>query len=249
MSTITRDINKYTIDYNNSDFEHILVKYRRKKVLEVLNKYKPKNILEVGCGADSIFNYYNDFKSYTIVEPSTEFCKIAKASHNYNAKITIINGFLEEEAAKCTNQEYDFIIVSCLLHEVPNPQLLLSTIKQLSSSKTIIHINVPNSMSLHLLWAYKAGLIPNIGIQTERAKKLQQNTVFDLNKLTEMVTQKGFNILDKGSYFIKPFDHTKMQKLVDNNYIEENLLNGLYDLIEYLPDFGAEIFVNCEVQK
>ena len=244
-----RDINKYTHDYNESAFEHILVKYRRKKVLEIINKYKPKNILEVGCGSDSVFNYYKDYQSYTIVEPSKEFCKIAKASRNYNEKITIINGFLEEEATKCTNQEYDFIIVSCLLHEVLNPQLLLSTIKQLSSSKTIIHINVPNSMSLHLLWAYKAGLTPCIGIQTERAKKLQQNTVFDMNKLTDMTTQNGFNILEKGSYFIKPFDHTKMQKLVDNNYIDENLLNGLYDLIEYLPDFGAEIFVNCEVQK
>ena len=249
MPVITRDIDKYTKDYNNSDFEHILVKYRRKKVLEILNKYNPQCILEVGCGSDAIFNYYNEFEKYTIVEPSKEFCKIAQNSQKYSEKINIINGFLEEEVTMCANQEYDFIIVSCLLHEVQNPQLLLSAIKQLSSLKTIIHINVPNSMSFHLLWAYKAGLIPNIGIKTERAKKLQQNTIFDLNKLTEIVTQNGFNILDKGSYFVKPFDHKKMQRLVDNNYIDENLLNGLYDLIEYLPEYGAEIFVNCEVPK
>lgn len=249
MSLTTRDIDKYTQDYNNSDFEHILVKFRRKKVLEILNKYQPKNILEVGCGADSIFNYYTEYENFTIVEPSKEFCQIAQNSSMYNEKIDIINGFLEEEYKKCSSKVYDFVVVSCLLHEVPAPEVLLSTIKKLASQKTIIHINVPNSMSFHLLWAYKAGLIPNIGTKTERAKKLQQNTIFDMNKLSEMVTNNGFNILDKGSYFIKPFDHKKMQKLVDNNYIDESLLNGLYGLIEYLPEFGAEIFVNCEVQK
>ncbi len=244
MSQIVRDIEKYTKDYNNSDFEHVLVTYRRKKVLEILNSYKPKNIIEVGCGNDSIFNHYKDYDSFTVVEPSLEFCNVARQSLNYNDKITLINGFLEDTFTKCIGNDYDFIIVSGLLHEVPNPDLLLSTVKKLCTSKTVIHVNVPNSKSFHLLWAFKAGLIPNTEIKTKLAEKLQRNTIFDMEKLVKTVENNGFTILEKGSYFIKPFNHEKMQQLIENNYIDNNLLNGLYDLIEYLPEFGAEIFVN-----
>ncbi|MGN1152906.1 MAG: class I SAM-dependent methyltransferase [Candidatus Gastranaerophilaceae bacterium] len=247
--SLTRDIEKYAQDYNLSPFEHILVKYRRKKVLEILNKYKPKNILEVGCGRDSIFNYYKDYDLFTVVEPSTEFCDLARSSHNYNENITIINGFLEEEITKCAIQKYDFIVISCLLHEVPKPHLFLSTIKQLSDLKTIIHINVPNSKSFHLLWAYKSGLIPKLGIQTETSKKLQQNTVFDMEILINIVETNGFKVKEQGSYFIKPFNHSKMQSLVNDNYIDDKLLDGLYEMSEYMPDLGAEIFVNCEVKE
>ncbi|HEC1775621.1 TPA: hypothetical protein R1726_001570, partial [Campylobacter lari] len=58
-----RNIEQYTQSYINKEhsFEEIMVYYRRKKVLEILNKYNPKNILEIGCGLDSIFNYYKNF--------------------------------------------------------------------------------------------------------------------------------------------------------------------------------------------
>ncbi|HIC9381853.1 TPA: hypothetical protein ACW5FN_001701, partial [Campylobacter jejuni] len=53
--------------------------------------------------------------------------------------------------------------------------------------ETIIHINVPNSNSFHLLWAYESGLINKLGNLTNTAIKFQQNTTFDLNKLTQFV--------------------------------------------------------------
>ena len=108
---------------------------------------------------------------------------------------------------------------------------------------------MPNAKSFHLLWAYEAGLIPYIGIKTEKAKLLQQHTVFDLEKLTNMLEASGFEVLSKGSYFIKPFNHEKMQKLMDEGYINENLLNGLYGLTKHLHDVGAEIFVNCRISQ
>ena len=72
-----RDIGEYVKVYFNHDFEKIMVKYRRKKVLEILNEYKPKNILEIGCGLDSIANYYKNFDKFTIIEPSTTFAQKA----------------------------------------------------------------------------------------------------------------------------------------------------------------------------
>ena len=79
-----RDINQYTKDYLNHDFEDTMVYYRRKKVLEILNQYKPKNILEVGCGIQSIFDFYTEYENFTIIEPSIQFCEMIKKSDKYN---------------------------------------------------------------------------------------------------------------------------------------------------------------------
>lgn len=92
-----RNIEQYTEDYMHHDFESVMVKYRRKNVLKILNKFKPKRILEIGCGCESIFNYYNQYDEFTVVEPSSQFCDIAKKSNKCTSKVEIINGFLEEK--------------------------------------------------------------------------------------------------------------------------------------------------------
>ncbi len=245
MQEIARDINKYTKDYIDHDFENIMVKYRRKKVLEILNKYQPKNILEVGCGIQSIFDFYNNYETFTVVEPSEYFCKIIKETRNYNSKITVINDFLENKIEELKNEKFDFIILSSLLHEVTDPIQMLKCIKQLCNNNTLIHINVPNAQSMHLLWAYKAGLIEKIGNLTEVAKHFQQHTTFTLKSLVQMVNSVDFSILEKGSYFIKPFNHAKMAEILKLGVIDKKLLDGLYKLTEFMPEMGAEIFVNC----
>ena len=242
----SRDINKYTKDYLNHDFEDTMIYYRRKKILEILNKYNPEKILEVGCGTQSVFDFYNNYETFVVVEPSKQFCEMIKKSKNYNSKVTIINDFLENKAESLKNEKFDFIILSGLLHEVTEPIKMLKCIKQLCNNNTLVHINVPNAHSMHLLWAYKSGLIEKIGNLTEVAKHFQQHTTFTLESLVKMVDSVNFSIIEKGSYFIKPFNHSKMQKLLDEKIIDSNLLNGLYDLVEYFPNNGAEIYVNCK---
>ena len=244
----SRDINKYTKDYLNHDFEDTMIYYRRKKILEILNKYNPEKILEVGCGTQSVFDFYNNYETFVVVEPSKQFCEMIKKSKNYNSKVTIINDFLENKAESLKNEKFDFIILSGLLHEVTEPIKMLKCIKQLCNNNTLVHINVPNAHSMHLLWAYKSGLIEKIGNLTEVAKHFQQHTTFTLESLVKMVDSVNFSIIEKGSYFIKPFNHSKMQERVTLGIINKQLLDGLYKLTDYIPDMGAEIFINCRLK-
>ncbi|EAH4654073.1 methyltransferase domain-containing protein [Campylobacter jejuni] len=227
-----------------------MVYYRRKKVLEILNKYNPKNILEIGCGMDSIFNYYKNFNKAIIIEPSDAFYNKAISDFKEKDNIEIFNDFLENITKTLKNNNFDFIICSSLLHEVNNPDSFLKDILKICIKETIIHINVPNSNSFHLLWAYESGLINKLGNLTNTAIKFQQNTTFDLNKLTQFVKNHiggGGCILDSGSYFIKPFNHSKMSLCLENKIIDEKLLDGLYKLNDYMHEFGAEIFVNIRI--
>ena len=246
-----RDIDKYTQDYlaSSYDFESIMVSFRRKKVLEFLESYNAKHILEIGCGNDSIMNYYKDFETFCIVEPSKVFAEKAQKDSKGNKNIQVINDFVESKLIELKTQKFDFIILSSLLHEVINPESFLKDIFSLCDSHTLLHINVPNAYSFHLLWAYQSGLIETIGDITKEAREFQRHTAFSLSTLVDFVIKVGkqASIMDKGSYFIKPFNHKKMQECMQNGIIDENLLLGLDKMTEYLPEFGAEIFLNCKV--
>ncbi|MCV3396300.1 class I SAM-dependent methyltransferase [Campylobacter sp. RKI_CA19_01116] len=243
-----RDMKNYGEKYASGehDFENIMVKFRREKVLQLLENYHAKNILEIGCGMDSLFNYYKNYETFTLIEPAKVFFDKALKDANKNKKIFLINDFLENTIPHLKNKNFDFIVCSSLIHEVDNPSDFLNQIFLLMKNNCIVHINVPNSKSFHLLWAYESGLVKEIGKLTNTAKQLQQNTTFDIQKLLSFIEVFGdkIKILDSGSYFIKPFNHSKMSECLKDEIINYNLLNGLNNMIKYMPDLGAEIFVN-----
>lgn len=246
---LERDIEKYTKDYLCHNFEDIMVRIRRDNVLKLFNDYKPKNILEIGCGMQSIFDFYNDFETFTVIEPSKKICENVLKSKNMNSKISVINDYLENQVDFLRAKSFDFILCSCLLHEVENPKCFLQHIKQICKSKTILRIDVPNSKSFHLLWAYESGLLKHIGDLTNTSIKMQQHSTFDIDSLLQLVQKLGFEVLSKGSYFIKPFNHKKMAELLELEIIDKQLLVGLDNMIKYFPENGAEIFVNCRFSE
>ena len=65
-----------------------------------------------------------------------------------------------------------------------------------------------------------------------------------MNSLSELVETSGFKIVDKGSFFLKPFTHRQMMEMLKNNVIDTNILNGLDRMTKYFPEFGSEIYVN-----
>lgn len=254
MQSFKRNLADYTQNYLNADymqFENVLVFMRRKKVLEILNQYRPKNILEIGAGTQSLFDFYHDFESFTVVEPSLEFLKNIQQSVFYNPqKITLIHDFLEKQIERLKTKSFDCIILSGLLHEIPEPIEFLKLVHSLCNPNTILHVNVPNNQSLHLLWAVEAGLLPKVGDLTPTAQKMQQFQTFNLKTLTITLDSAGFApIRGGGSYFLKPFNHPKMQQLLEEKIIDEALLNALYSLTRYFPENGAEVYVNCIIKQ
>lgn len=245
MGEIMRNIIDYTKNYMQKNFEEYQVIYRRKKILEIIKLYEHNNILEIGCGMEPLFKYldYQDYDNMIIIEPSELFFKNAIKLSSNNSKITCINDFFGEKVLK-NKYKLNLIICSSLLHEIEDPKNFLLNIYNICDKNTIIHINVPNANSLHRILAKEIGLINNIYEKSNRNIKLQQREVYDIDKLSSEVERCGFKILDKGSYFIKPFSHNQMMDMLNNNIIDEHILNGFYNLEKYLPEYGSEIYVN-----
>ncbi len=240
-----RDIENYEEAYCTSDFEQkYQVYYRRKKILEMFNRGYRK-ILEVGCGMQSIGNFISDFEEFTIVEPGSGFIEKAKKDLVNRSGVYFVQGLLQEKAETLKNREFDLIIVSSLLHELEDSLKMLVTVKNLCGEKTIVHINVPNERSLHRILAYESGIIQGLDNKSERNVQLQQNCIYNLNTLEQLVRRSGgVTIMDKGSYFVKPFSHEQMEKCLNYEIFDERVLEGFDNLIKYIPELGSEIYIN-----
>lgn len=244
---LMRDINDYSKNYSVQDFELYQVEYRRKMVMEQINKYQPYRILEIGCGREPLFEHVKG-KEWVIVEPSESFCQIAEKKAEACDHVRILQGFFEEQVPCIRRENFDMIICSGLLNEVEEPEEMLKGILECCGEETIVHINVSNSNSFHRILAKHMGIIEDEHDKSQRNILFQQNTVFDMDKLSKMVLECHFEVLDQGSYFVKPFTHKQMYELIEMKIIDKKVLDGLYSMASELPMMGSEIFINCRKQ-
>jgi SAM-dependent methyltransferase len=242
-----RDLQSYSNEYINQPFESYQVGYRKRLVLDIIEKNNHKTILEVGCAVNPLFEFFTDFELLTILEPSTLFYdKTVKdiADRNFGDKVEIFHNFFEDDVEAVNSRTYDLIIISALIHEIDDLNSFFLRLKELVKPGTVVHIDVPNANSLHRLLAVEMGLIKSQLEMSNLNIQYQQNRVFNLDSLEKLATDYDFNVIEKGSYFIKPFTHTQMQKMMDNNIIDTKVLDGFYNLIKHFPDLGSEIYIN-----
>lgn len=241
-----RNIKSYSEKYLIPGFEKYKVLYRRKKVMEIIKKYSPKKILEIGCGNDPLFQYIEDI-SFTVVEPAENFYNHAVRINKANGNV-ILNGFFEDVSGQLSDK-YDMIICSSLLHEVEKPDELLKAIANVCNEDTVVHINVPNAHSMHRLLGKEMGILADIHDMSRNNLDFQQNNVFDMDSLQQILCDNGFKIIDCGGYFVKPFSHEQMQAMLDSGIIDEKTLDGLYELTKFMPEFASEIYANCKLNN
>lgn len=244
-----RNINNYEKMYINNEFEQYKVIYRRRKIVEIIERYEVKNILEIGCGLEPLFCHIDQDGVFVVVEPAPHMYENAKILAEKYDNVVCINGFFEEEVNHLPNIQYDMVICSSLLHEVKDPHKLLTAIKKVCNRDTIVHINVPNMNSIHRLLGVEMNIISDKFEESDNNKIFQQNTNFDLIKLKDIVEIQGLKVIEDGSFFVKPFSHKQMNTMMQQHIIDEKVLDGLFNLTKYIPQFGSEIYVNCKVES
>lgn len=243
-----RDMNKYVADFDDLPFEHIQTKYRKKKFLQNLRRFHHvESALEVGCGDSSIFEKVK-FKENYLIEPVKEFSDRLASKIN-TSDIVIENSLLENSTLAKT---FDLVVLSCVLHEVSNPDEFFSKAISYLNENGIVYVDVPNAYSLHRYFAVATGHLNSIHDHTTTQKIMQQsNLVFSEASLCEYFHKFGLHVIDSGGYFIKPFHHGRMQSLIDAGQFTDADLDGFYEMGEALGKFGSEIYAigNRKIDK
>ncbi len=246
-----RNIQDYEAKYQEDPCEKYQVKYRREKILELMRLCKHETVLEIGCGMEPLFAYVSDYQKMVIVEPGDTFIQNArKKAEESGSNVICIQGFLEEQTrqVKEASSAYDFIVLSSLLHEVDEPEKLLQAVSSVCCAETIVHINVPNADSIHRLLAKEMGLIQDVHEVSDLQKALQNNRVFDLDSLCAMADRCGFEVLQKGSYFPKLLSAGQMARMLEQGIVGEAIFEGLNKMIQYVPQYGSEIYVQVRMK-
>lgn len=239
---------QYAEQYAQDQFETILVEIRRRRVLESIEPYAPRSVLEVGCGMEPLFSFYEDFDRHTIVEPSRQFTENALRLADRDERVEVIEGTLEERGEHLHGRTFDAVVVSSLLHEVPDARALLSAVRAVCSERTLVHVNVPNVRSFHRLLAFEGGLIQDVFEPSEMERRFGRHDRFDAVSLQTLLESVGFRVVASGTYFVKPFTHAQMDALLALPAFDRaSLLRGLDGMIKYMPELGCELYSDLQL--
>jgi hypothetical protein len=221
---------------------------RKRKILEVLSRWRPQQVLEIGCADDAMFNHYGEFQRYYVIEPVPAFAALARKHAQQlpcgGQRVRVVQALMEESVPALSVERFDCILLSGLLHEVTDVQSLMTAVVSMCQPHTQVHVNVPNARSLHRLLAQEMGLIVDLHALSEQQRTLQQQRTFDIDILCDLCGVHGFEVCERGSYFVKPFTHRQMAALQADGILDERMLAGLYGLEQYLPGLGSEIYVH-----
>lgn len=241
-----RDIADYTDQYQSLPFEPLQASYRRRRILAEIARHRPRRLLEVGCGESPLFTDLPDVAG-AVIEPSPAFALHARQLAAVRPEWEVLQGSVEEVAHDSRGVTFDMVVLSCLLHEVTDPQALLAAVRSFCSSDTLLLVTVPNATSLHRLLAVAMGLIDDVRATSATQRRMQQRGLYDREGLDQELRRAGFTVQDGGTLFVKPFTHEQMQHLVDSGFMTPIMLDGWDRLVTSLPELGSEIWVSAGV--
>ena len=244
-------MNKNIDDYWNTyreiySFEESLKVYRERKALEFLESLGDDSmeILEIGFGFTPVFASFPKFRRYVGVEPGLDpYLAALEESANDN-RVELKHGYFSEWSAELSGYSFDAIVVTAVLGEVDNAFKFLQSLGNLMEPKTTVYVNVANSNSMHRIIGMAAGLLPSLDDFSERQAKLGARELFNLHKLEQAISSAlpKVEILNSGSFFLKPFTHDQMDAALQSGALTEDVLESLYLASKHFPDFGAELF-------
>ena len=75
---------------------------------------------------------------------------------------------------------------------------------------------------------------------------MQQSAAFSESDLSETLRKNGLSPLKTGTFFLKPWSHSKMAQMQESGTISENELEWLYNVSGDVGGFGAEVYSVAE---
>jgi hypothetical protein len=221
--------------------EKYYVKSRIKNLKGLLGDFKPRNVLEIGIGFNSFSKYFQNFDSWTIIEPNEHFILNSEKEGIFFYNVSF------EEFNNPQNITYDLIIISSLLHIINNLDNFLNKLAIFSNQTPMVYVNVPNSNSLHRILAVKMGLLKTLKSFSPADLRYNHARVFNMEDLIEALNQQlKMKIISKGSYFLKFVSNNQLANMLDYKIVTSDYIQALDEVSFFDGDgnyLGAEIFI------
>ncbi|MFO0630654.1 MAG: methyltransferase domain-containing protein [Polyangiales bacterium] len=235
---------RYDDDYG---YESRLVAARREVTLARLRSVGPARVVEGGCDRDPLRPYARArgaLARWVIVEPTEAFARAA--SRALDDRSALVRGCLQDVVLRVIDAlggAADLVVMDSLLHELPDPDVILDAARRCLAPGGSIHVNVPNANSLHRRLAKAMGLIDDVRAMSARNVALAQSRVYDLDALLDTLRAAGFAPIAAGGHTVKPFTHAQMERVAEA--LGPGVFEGLAALGHEMPELAAEIHVDA----
>jgi len=247
VDNLNKDLDRIAVKYDPStpqkDFDYWLLKFD----FEILKRYLiGETVIELGCGKGIItLELAKIVKNKLIVvdgsKENINYVKnILKLKLKNNKKVELHHSLWQE--FDYNGKVSDVVFFSGLEHLTEEDGIrVLLKIKKWLNYDSRLHIVVPNVKSMHRRIAWYGGIVTDIFEFSERDMLLGHKTLYDKDKLFNLVKKAGYKIYAWEGIFLKPFPNDIMNKL----NLNEKELRGLFEIGKELPDYCAHIYVCC----
>jgi SAM-dependent methyltransferase len=239
-SESNRDLKDYLESYLKLPFERIAENFRRIEVLKTLDKIGTARLAEIGCGVDSIFNHLDINVSGLIVEPIQDLIDLQT---NLNSNVIKVCSRLEKHTFDFAHP-LDTVLMSSILHEIEEPNSFLKSAVDLLGHEGHVICVVPNAYSIHRLIGWKKGILDTPESRTATQETMQQRQLtFTPESITDLFTSLDLHVVECRTFFPKLLSHAQMQDLLNRNAIDQQFIEILYGLSNFLEPVGSEIII------
>lgn len=170
----------------------------------------------------------------TVIEGARYNVEYARTK--YGDRLNITEVLFEEYE---TTQQFDSIIMSCIIEHVLDPGLVLSRACGWLKDDGVIIVVVPNKLSLHRRVGLHCGLLTSMEQLSEQDLSVGHRRLYTMQSLADEIAGAGLRTDRIEGIFLKPLSSGQMMDWPDT------LLNAYDAMSGELPDYSAYLFAAC----
>jgi SAM-dependent methyltransferase len=221
------------------DFDWVIRRYLLKAVSSHFKQ--THKALELGCFqgdmTDQLLGY---FDSLTVVEAASDLCAMVKS--RFPGKVEVINATFAEAELPAS---FDTIFLVHTLEHLDDPVGTLKKIQGWMAPDARLIVAVPNANALSRQIAVKMGLVEYNAAVTPGERDHGHRITYSMDRFEHDLRSAGLRLIDGGGILVKTLANFQFDKALKAGIINEDYLNGCYELGRLYPDLCASLFWVC----
>lgn len=204
----------------------------------------PGNALEMGCFegdfTELLLEYFSEL---TVVEGSSQLADKTRDRFDQQAdQVKIVHSMFENYTP---DAGFDNIFLVHGLEHLDDPVGALKRASSWLNPDGKLFVACPNANAPSRQIAVQMGLISHNSAVTEGERLHGHRCTYSLDTLERDVRAAGLNVISKGGVFFKGLANFQLDKALEAGVIDEQYLEGCYQLGDIYPNLCSSIFTIC----